>query len=195
MRLIVIGSAVLAFATLAGCAGWFGPQGPVVVDYYAGMTDLSGYPKMKVGEVDSLFDTSGVTKKHPFRPFNVRQCNTQRTECSLGIVGLTSHVQILSVGESSAKLKVSFDYKVGDEWRNTVAGGAFVEKLPDLEVILDQGEVSRTAEIPYGEVRHVELPYGLIFTLCASPPGVSNMDARPCASQLEVKDYSGAPAF
>lgn len=119
---------------------------------------------------------------------NVRQCNTQRTVCSLGLVTLNSELKILSVGDATTKLQITVDYKVSPEGVETWREVSSRPSSREFEIIHDQGTVSRTAEIPYGEVRHVELPYGLSYTLCASAPGVTTKSTRPCANQLNVKD-------
>ena len=196
MRLVVMSGATIALAALTGCSGW-NPfdKGPVVVDYHVGTTELSGYPKMTQGTSDSFYEGAGSQRRDTFGPYDVRQCNTQRTACSLGLVTLNSELKILSVGDATTKLQITVDYKVGPESRRDQAGGVFAAKLPNAEIIHDQGTVSRTAEIPYGEVRHVELPYGLSYTLCASAPGVTTQSARPCANQLNVKNPSSVPAI
>lgn len=196
MRLVVLGSAMIAMAALTGCSGWnVFDKGPVVVDYHVGTTESSGYPKMTVGTNDSFFERAGAQQRDTFGPYYVRQCNAQRTACSLGLVMLNSEIKILSVDDATAKLQITVDYKVGPEWRRDVAGGVLVDKLSNAEIIHDQGTVSRTAEIPYGEVRHVELPYGLSYTLCASGPGVTTLSTRPCANQLNMKNPSSVPVF
>ncbi|WP_454863884.1 hypothetical protein [Pseudomonas hormoni] len=196
MRSIVGCSAVLALASVAGCTNWgSADKGPVVVDYYAGTTDLSGYPGMGTGAGNVLYGTAGAADGYRYQPLEVRQCNAQKSACALGIVNLVSQIQILSVGDTVAKLRVDLNYQVGAEGRGDWSGNTYVEKLSVPEIINDKGEVSRTAEIPYGEVRHIELPYGMSFTLCVSPPGVSNMSARPCAGQLKVKDPTDVAGF
>ncbi|MGF6167663.1 hypothetical protein M2426_001251 [Pseudomonas moraviensis] len=196
MRSVVISGAMIALAVLTGCSGWNTfDKGPVVVDYHVGTTELSGYPKMTEGTSDSFYEQAGSQRRDTFGPYNVRQCNTQRTACSLGLVTLNSELKILSVGDATTKLQITVDYKVSPEWRRDVAGGVFTAKLPNSEIIHGQGTVSRTAEITYGEVRHVELPYGLSYTLCASAPGVTTKSTRHCANQLNVKDPSSVPAI
>ncbi|MBK5376190.1 hypothetical protein JFT81_16285 [Pseudomonas sp. TH43] len=196
MRSVVGCSVVLALATLAGCANWGGAdKGPVVVDYYAGTTDLSGYPGMGIGAGNVLYGNAGAAEGYRYQPLEVRQCNAQKSACALGIVNLVSQIQILSVGDTVAKLRVDLNYQVGAEGRREWPENTYVEKLSVPEIINDKGTVSRTAEVPYGEVRHIELPYGVSLTLCVSPPGVSNMNTRPCAGQLKVKDTTGVPVF
>jgi len=196
MRSIVNGGAIWALAALAGCSAVnVFDKGPVVVDYHAGTTELSGYPKMSVGADNSFFDRAGSHESHKFGPFEVRQCNATKTACSLGLVILDAEMQILSVGDATAKLQIKIDYKVGAEWRRDVPGGVYVDKLTNPEIIHDQGSVSRVAEIAYGEVRHIELPYGLSYTVCVSAPGVDPMSFRLCAQQLNVKNPSSVPAF
>ncbi|MCP1645638.1 hypothetical protein J2T41_005284 [Pseudomonas citronellolis] len=186
------GVLVLALATISGCASWGrGDEKLVVVDYYAGTTDLSGYPGMGVGAGNALTGSPGIAEKVLYQPLEVRRCNVEMTECSLGIVDLSSQVTILSVGSSTAKVQVDLNYKVGAEYRRESPGSSVVAKLSVPEVIHGQGTITRSADLPYGEIRNVELPYGVAFTLCVSPPGVSNIDIRPCASKLRVKDPSG----
>lgn len=196
MRSVVGFGAVLALAVLAGCASFGGAsKGPVVVDYYAGTTDLSGYPGMGVGAGNALYDSVGGQVAFHYQPLEVRQCNAQMSACSLGIVNLTSRVEILSVDANSAKVRVDLDYQVGAEGRREWPGTKVVETVTVPEIINDQGSRSRTADIPYGEIRHVQLPHGVDFALCVSPPGVTNLDRRPCAAQLAVKNPTGATAF
>ncbi|RBC02531.1 hypothetical protein C3E97_007135 [Pseudomonas sp. MWU12-2115] len=195
MRLVVIGGAMVALATLAGCAGLnLFDKGPVVVDYHAGTTEQSGFPRSASGTDDSFFNGAGSERRQTFGPYHVRQCNAERTSCSLGLVILNTNMQILSVGEATAKLQVKIDYKVGAESHRDVAG-VLERKLTNPEIVHDQGSVSRIAEIPYGEVRHVDLPYGLSYTLCVSAPGVKPENARPCANQLNVNSPASTPTF
>lgn len=187
----------LAFAALAGCATEKPfVQQPVVVDYYAGTTDLSGYPGMGIGAKNTLTGDAGASYDFRYQPLNVRRCNSEMTECSLGLLDLTSQVTILDVGPSTAKVQVVLGYQVGKEVRHEALGTSTVLTLPpDVDIISDKGQVTRSAEIPYGAVRSIELPYGAALTLCVSPPGVSNMDPRPCAESLRVRDPSVVPAL
>lgn len=186
----------LGLAVLAGCAGWNAShRGPVVVDYRVNSEDISGRPKMNIVEGNSFFDVAGSTNSQTYPPVTIRQCNAQRTECSLGIVTLTSQIQILSVDEQSTKLRLDFIYTVGEEWRRETSSTKQVHSLPMPEVIKDEGRVTRTADIPYSETRRVELPYGLSLSLCVSAPGVTTMDQRPCTNQMVHADAKSSPAF
>lgn len=197
MRSTVGLGAVFAFAALAGCVTEKPlAQRPVVVDYYAGTTDLSGYPGMGLGASTTLTGNAGARNDFRYQPLNVRRCNSEMTECSLGLLDLTSQVTILEVGPSTAKVQVVLGYQVGKEVRHEALGTSTVLTLPpDVNLISDKGQVTRSAEIPYGAVRSIELPYGAALTLCISPPGVSNMDPRPCAESLRVRDPSVFPAI
>lgn len=196
MRSFVACSVVLAMATLTGCTNWGGADnGPVVVDYYAGTTDLSGYPGMGTGAGNVLYGIAGAADGYRYQPLEVRQCNAQKSACALGIVNLVSQIQILSVGDTVAKLRVDLSYQVGADGRRQWPGNTYIEKLSVPEIINDKGAVSRTAEVPYGEVRHIELPYGMNFTLCVSPPGVSNLDTRSCEGRLKVRDTTDVAVF
>lgn len=186
----------LGLAVLAGCAGWNAShRGPVVVDYRVNSEDISGRRKMNIVEGNSFFDVAGSTNSQTYPPVTIRQCNAQRTECSLGIVTLTSQIQILSVDEQSTKLRLDFVYKVGEEWRRETSSTKQVYSLPMPEVIKDEGRVTRSADIPYSETRRVELPYGLSLSLCVSAPGVTTMDQRPCTNQMVHADAKRSPAF
>lgn len=195
MRSVLGCGAMLALAMLAGCAG-SGHSNPVVVDYRAGSTDLSGYPGLGIGAGNVLFGPKG-SRSVPqyYQPLDVRQCDAQMTACALGYVNLVSRVEILSVDSTSAKVRVDLNYQVGAEGNRKWDGTKLKQKLPVPEIINDQGTRSRTADIPYGEVRHIQLPYGVAFALCVSPPGVTNLDSRPCAEKLAVRIPTGTTAF
>ncbi|TWC44512.1 hypothetical protein FBY04_14619 [Pseudomonas sp. SJZ080] len=196
MRSVAGFTVVLSLAVLAGCAGWNGShRGSVVVDYQVNSEDISGRPKVNIVEGNSFFDVAGATDSQTYPPVTIRQCNAQRTECSLGIVTLTSKIQIISIDEQSTKLRVDFVYKVGEEWRRETSSTKQVHSLPMPEVIKDQGRVTRTADIPYSETRRVELPYGLSLSLCVSAPGVTTMNQRPCTNQMVHADAKNSPAF
>lgn len=196
MRSVAAFTVVLGLAVMAGCAGWNGShRGPVVVDYQVNSEDISGRPKVNIVEGNSFFDAAGSTNSQNYPPVTIRQCNAQRTECSLGIVTLTSQIQILSVDEQSTKLRLNFVYKVGEEWHRETSSTKQVHSLPMPEVIKDQGRVTRTVDIPYSETRRVELPYGLGLSLCVSAPGVTTMDQRPCTNQLAHADAKSSPTF
>lgn len=181
---------------LAGCAGWKGShRGPVVVDYQINSEDVSGRLKVIIVEGNSFFDVAGATDNQTYPPVTIRQCNAQRTECSLGIVTLTSQIQTLSVNEQSTKLRLDFVYTVGEEWRRETSSTKQVHSLPMPEVIKDQGRVTRTADIPYSETRRIELPYGLSLSLCVSAPGVTTLYQRPCTNQMVHADMKSSPAF
>lgn len=195
MRSVVGCGAMLALAMLAGCAG-SGHSNPVVVDFRAGSTDLSGYPGLGIGAGNVLSGPAGSrSPDQHYQPFEIRQCDAQMTACALGFVNLVSRVEILSVDSTSAKVRVDLDYQVGAEGNRKWDGSRFNDKLPVPEIINDQGTRSRTADIPYGEVRHIQLPYGVDFALCVSPPGVTNLDIRPCADKLAVRNPTGSTAF
>lgn len=196
MRSVVCGGAVFALAILGGCANFGGANsGAVVVDHYAGTTDLSGYPGMGVGMGSLLYGPAGARDAISYQPLDVRQCNKQMTACALGIMNLTSRIEIVSVGTDAAKVKVDLQYQIGSEGRRSWEGTEFVTKVNVPDIINDQGVISRIAEISYGEVRHIQLPYGVDFALCVSAPGVTTLDNRPCSSRLKVLDPTGAVAF
>lgn len=191
MRLSAAVSVAVALAAVAGCSSQGSKnQESVVVDFYAGTTDKSGYPGMGIGAGNVFDGAVGVVAPFNYQPLPVRQCNAANTACALGLVDLASNVSVLSIGPRSATIKVDLSYRVSGASRREWPGKKIVEKVGVPEVINDQGTFSRSAEIPYGQVRKVDLPYGVAFTFCVSPPGTSNRDARPCASALSVRDTS-----
>lgn len=196
MRSVAGFTAVLSLAVLAGCAGWNGShKEPVVVDYQVNSENISGRPKMNIVEGNSFFDVAGSTNSQTYPPVTIRQCNAQRTECSLGIVTLTSQIQILSVDKQSTKLRLDFVYRIGEGWRRETSSTKQMRSVPMPEVIKDEGRVTRTADIPYGETWQVELPYGLSLSLCVSEPGATTMNQRPCTNQMVHADAKSSPAF
>ncbi|MCY1517777.1 hypothetical protein D9M68_524750 [compost metagenome] len=197
MRSTVNIGVAFALVALAGCSYGVRPdQLPVVVDYYAGATDLSGYSGMGIGAGNTLLGKAGSSDPLRYPALEVKRCNAEMTACALGLVDLTSQVTILEVDPSTAKVQVVLDYRVGKEVRHEWMGSRVISTLPsDVEVINDSGQVTRSAEIPYGVVRSVVLPYGVALTLCVSPPGTSNLDERPCSENLRVRDPSVVPTL
>lgn len=191
MRFSVAVSVAVALAAVAGCSSLGTKnQQSVVVDFYAGTTDKSGYPGMGVGAGNVFDGPIGAVASFNYQPLPVRECNAANTACALGLVDLASNVSVLSIGPHSATIKVDLSYRVSGESRREWPGMKIVEKVSVPEVINDQGTFSRSAEIPYDQVRKVDLPYGVAFTFCVSPPGTSDRDVRPCASNLSVRDTS-----
>jgi len=191
-----IGSA-LALAALVGCSlRGTGNEQPVVVDYHVGTTERSGYSfATGLGGGDFFFGNVDSQRKIISQPFDVRKCNAEMSACALGIVNLTTSVAIRSVSPDGVIVEVAAAYQVGSQGSRD--GGSWQQnkhlKLP--EIINDGGTVTRLSKIPYGEARKVELPYGVIFSLCVSPPGTSSMDVRPCASELQASNSSGLQAL
>lgn len=196
MHSVLCSGALFALAILGGCTNMGrGDLAVVVVDHYAGTTDLSGYPGMGVGMGRSLYGPSGTHDGIIYQPLEIRQCNKQITACALGIMNLIGRIEIISVSDEAAKVKIDLSYQVGFEGRRSWAGTEISTTVNAQDLINDQGRFSRSAEISYGEVRHIQLPYGVNFALCVSAPGVTNLDYRPCSSELKVSDLTGTVAF
>lgn len=197
MRYMTVFGLALSLAALAGCSsGGQTAQRSVIVNYYAGATDLSGYPAMAEGGGSSFEGEAGTSRESTYPPLAVRRCNTEMTACSIGIMDLSSRITILEAGPSAAKVQVALIYRVGNEVRREAHGGSITQKLPsDVDVLVDEGQETRSAEIPYGIVRGVDMPHGAAFTLCVSPPDNPTKTPRPCPENLRVSVPGIVPAF
>lgn len=195
-HMVGVGIAI-ALAALSGCAGVkSSAQQAVVVDYFGGTTALSGPASAGLGMNDTLVGIADASQELRYQPLAVRHCNAEMTACATGILDLFSRITILDVGPTSAKIRVALTYKISKEVRREAFGHSLGQAVaPGVDVLTGDGEINRVAEIPYGMVRGVEMPYGAVLTLCVSPPGTSNMAFRPCSRNLQVRDPSEVPAF
>lgn len=197
MRYTAVTGLALTLAVLVGCSsGGQIAQRSVIVDYYAGATDLSGYPGMGMGGGNFLEGQAGTSRDSTYPTLEVRRCNAEMTACSLGLIDLSSRITILEVGPSAAKVQVALTYRVGKEVRREAYGTSTIQTLPsDVDVLVDEGQETRSAEMPYGVVRGVDMPYGVAFALCVSPPDTPSKTPRPCAEHLRVSDPGIVPAL
>ncbi|MFN9529504.1 MAG: hypothetical protein ACK561_03390 [Pseudomonadaceae bacterium] len=189
--------AALALATLAGCVskGTVNQQ-PVIVDYYAGTTEGSGYSfAAGLGGGNFFIGDAGTQRSFVSQPFDVRKCNAEMSACALGIVDLTTSLAIRSVSQDGVIVEVAAAYQVSAQSSRDGESWQLNKQLMLPEIINDSGTVTRLSKILYGEARKVELPYGVIFSFCVSPPGTSSMDVRPCSSRLQVRHSSDLQAF
>lgn len=197
MHYMAVTGLALTMAVLVGCSsgGQF-EQRSVIVDYYAGATDLSGYPGMGMGGGDFLEGQAGASRDSTYPILDVKRCNAEMTACSLGLMDLSSRITVLEVGPSAAKVQVALAYRVGREVRREAYSTSTVQTLPsDVDVLFDEGQETRSAEIPYGVVRGIDMPYGVAFALCVSPPDTLTKTSRPCAENLRVSDPGVVPAL
>jgi hypothetical protein len=105
---------------------------------------------------------------------SVHDCAKGQLPCRQGVVKPIVKLVVIKASERSAQVNVSVSFNIG---RSGVieAGtpGSSYQKSTEtissgVPTIQEKGSISRTAEIPLGMLRRIELPYGVAIGLCVS---------------------------
>lgn len=133
--------------------------------------------------------------------FLVRECDAGLTGCKEGIAKPTVRVTVHQAAASQASVTLQVSYDVGPS--QTLTNGLSVSPMTTTTTSISRGaepfrahaELSRTAELPYGQLRKVDLPNGVSVGLClnatpapimppsgACPEGTSDRFASAMAS-------------
>lgn len=172
MHVVVRCASMLAFAVVAGCAGGNAiPNEKAMVTVSATAPDEFGLPRKGNGGRLSFLGVSQESQPQVFPPMSLRVCNQTRTECALGKALIKGNVKFVSLSAKSATVTINLDYQVGRS--QTVGDDTMQTKssIPsDVQTLRANQVFSKTVELAYGEVRHVQLPFGVDVAVCASMP-------------------------
>ena len=194
MHVVVRCASMLAFAVVAGCAG-----GNAILNEKAMVTvsaiapDEFGLPRKGNGGRLSFLGVPQESQPQIFPPMSLRVCNQTRTECALGKALIKGNVKFVSLSAKSATVTINLDYQVG---RSQTVGDDTTKttsSIPsDVQTLRANQVFSKTVELAYGEVRHVQLPFGVDVAVCAAMPNAGEFlpDPRVCQGLDKMPDPS-----
>jgi capsular polysaccharide biosynthesis protein len=106
----------------------------------------------------------------------VRACNQSRTACSLGFGVVDGSAEIISSSPTAATVAIDLNYQVGRSYSHIVNGQEFRQEVPaDIQALQGSQQISKRIEVAYGEVAHIQLPYGVDVAVCAQKQNASEI--------------------
>lgn len=194
MLVVVRCASILAFAVVAGCAGGKSiPNEKAMVTVSAIALDEFGLPRKGTSGRLNFLGAPQESQPQVFPPMSLRVCNQARTECALGKALVKAGVKVESLSAKSATVTVNLDYQVGRS--QTVSDDTMqtTSSIPSgVQTLRAKQAFSKTVELAYGEVRHVQLPYGVDVAVCVAMPNAGEFfpDPRVCQGLDKMPDPS-----
>lgn len=190
MKKAIAAASALALVTLAGCSAKAPEQrevtmastisAPPLFSGQIGTVSKSGPNKLKVGD---SFSQVGLMR--------LRSCNTDNTDCKLGIGKLKSQVTVVALNTAKATVLVDLQLDV-DRTQNVGTEATGVSyNLSDKEPTLHGSHAkSETVSVDYNRIEHFDLPYGVAFKLCVEAQDVGGEDSgSACKGQEAVLSH------
>lgn len=169
MHAVVRCASLLAFVVVAGCAGGKSiEKESAVVTVSAYGPDLFGQQSRGTGGSWDVRETSRGATPLSFPAMEVRACNQSRTACSLGFGVVDGSAEIISSSPTAATVAINLNYQVGRSYSHIVNGQEIKQEVPaDIQALQGNQQISKRIEVAYGEVAHIQLPYGVDVAICA----------------------------
>ncbi|SBW84040.1 hypothetical protein PVE_R2G0010 [Pseudomonas veronii 1YdBTEX2] len=177
MHAVVRCASLLAVAVVAGCAGGKSVEKEsAVVTVSAYGPDLFGQHSRGAGGSWDVRETTRGATPLSFPAMEVRACNQSRTACSLGFGVVDGSAEIISSSPTAATVAIDLNYQVGRSYSHILNGQEFRQEVPaDIQALQGSQQISKRIEVAYGEVAHIQLPYGVDVAVCAQKQNASEI--------------------
>ncbi|KAA0998124.1 hypothetical protein FVF58_45890 [Paraburkholderia panacisoli] len=132
--------------------------------------------------------------------FVVRACDDGPLNCKMGVAKPTVRVTVHQVAASQASVSLTVSYDVGPS--QTLTNGLSTHPLSTVTMSIPKGatpfsshvDVARTVELPYGQLRKVDLPNGISVGLCLSTTPASVMPPSGACPDGTLDRFAAAMA-
>lgn len=181
MQVALGGTAILAIAALSGCMSPLAntPR-RVLIATSAVAPDLGGLQHRGLGSTNRFVEQVGQGQFQVHPPMDLRYC-TSENDCAYGIAKLTAAVKVEAADDQEATVNVDLNYQVGrSQTYQDYVTTLNVSIAPELKTLSAQQSLNKTVRLAYGEVRHVQLPFGVDFAICVSTETSATAQKAPC---------------
>ncbi|WP_238547548.1 MULTISPECIES: hypothetical protein [Pseudomonas] len=177
MHAVVRCASLLAFVVVAGCAGGKSiEKESAVVTVSAYGPDLFGQQSRGTGGSWDVRETSRGATPLSFPAMEVRACNQSRTACSLGFGVVDGSAEIISSSPTAATVAINLNYQVGRTYTHVVNGQEIKQEVPaDIQALQVSQQVTKRIEVAFGDVAHIQLPYGVDVAVCAQKQNIGEI--------------------
>ncbi|WP_426271319.1 hypothetical protein ACN9MB_07375 [Dyella kyungheensis] len=128
-----------------------------------------------------------MTFPYTYPLMSVRECNSDQTACSVGVVKLHSDTVLQDVSDTGATVLVSVTYDLG---RSQVIGDTVMttrEEIPsDVPALKGASHFEKTVTIPLGEMRHLTFDHGVEFGICVAAADQYTLPANGACAMDDI---------
>jgi hypothetical protein len=182
MRAVLGGiAAILAISALSGCtSNTANSTNQVLIATSAVAPDLGVLQRRGVGSTNRFVEQVGQGQFQVYPPMELRHCASE-SDCSYGIAKLTAAVKLEAVDGQGATVNVDLNYQVGrsQTYQDNVTTLS-INTDAGLKTLSAQQALNKTVKLAFGEVRHVQLPFGVDFAVCVSAEASATAKKAPC---------------
>ncbi|KRP87435.1 hypothetical protein TX25_26100 [Pseudomonas lactis] len=138
--------------------------------------DLFGQQSRGTGGSWDVRETSRGATPLSFPAMEVRACNQSRTACSLGFGVVDGSAEIISSSPTAATVAINLNYQVGRTYTHVVNGQEIKQEVPaDIQALQVSQQVTKRIEVAFGDVAHIQLPYGVDVAVCAQKQNIGEI--------------------
>lgn len=150
---------------MSGCASVRpAPQIPVIATTYGGAQNPFDKNRAGVGAAVSVPVHINASSNITYPPTTIRECDSDMTACSEGVVLLKSQIVLQKADANSATALVSVSFQLDRQQvvrdSNTVVSITVPNEVPTLH---GSERFERVVSLSYGDRRRVRFPHGVDF--------------------------------